>query len=48
VVKKRGTAVQPDDLRRRLRLSGARQATVVLTRVLGRQCVLVVQPATAT
>ncbi|WP_425560246.1 THUMP-like domain-containing protein, partial [Kineococcus glutinatus] len=44
VVKKRGTAVEPEALRRQLRLQGAREATVVLTRVAGRQSVLVVRP----
>jgi hypothetical protein len=44
VVKKRGTAVEPEELRRRLRLTGSRPVTVVLTRVQGRQTVLVVEP----
>ncbi|WP_369055761.1 class I SAM-dependent methyltransferase [Kineococcus terrestris] len=44
-VKKRGTAVDPDELRRRLGLRGSRAATLVLTRVAGRQSVLVVSPA---
>jgi len=43
-VKKRGTAVQPEELRRQLRLSGDAEATVVLTRVAGRQTVLLVRP----
>ena len=43
-VKKRGTAVEPEELRRRLRLDGTRPATVVLTRVQGRQTALVVEP----
>jgi SAM-dependent methyltransferase len=43
-VKKRGTAVQPEALRRRLRLTGDEEATVVLTRVAGRQTVLLVTP----
>lgn len=43
-VKKRGTAVQPEALRRQLRLSGDAEATIVLTRVAGRQTVLVVRP----
>lgn len=43
-VKKRGSAVDPDQLRRQLRLSGAEEATIVLTRVAGEQTVLVVAP----
>ena len=40
-VKKRGSAVEPEELRRRLRLEGPHEAVVVLTRVAGRQSVLV-------
>lgn len=43
-VKKRGTAVEPEELRKRLALSGSRAATVVLTRSAGRQVVLIVEP----
>jgi SAM-dependent methyltransferase len=43
-VKKRGTAVEPDALRRQLRLAGDAEATIVLTRVAGVQTVLVVDP----
>jgi len=43
-VKKRGTAVDVDVLRRQLGLKGRRAATIVLTRVAGRQSVLVVDP----
>ncbi|HEX2808209.1 MAG TPA: SAM-dependent methyltransferase, partial [Kineosporiaceae bacterium] len=43
-IKKRGTAVEPDQLRRQLRLTGSREATIVLTRVAGRQSVLSVRP----
>ena len=43
-VKKRGTAVTPEQLRPALRLSGDAEATVVLTRVAGEQSVLLVQP----
>lgn len=43
-VKKRGTAVTPEALRQQLHLSGPAEATVVLTRVSGRQSVLVVTP----
>ncbi|TRW45560.1 class I SAM-dependent methyltransferase [Georgenia yuyongxinii] len=44
-IKKRGTAVEPEQLRRQLGLRGTRAATIVLTRVAGRQSVLVVEPA---
>jgi hypothetical protein len=44
VVKKRGTAVEPEELRRRLRLTGSVETTVVLTRAQGRQTALIVQP----
>lgn len=43
-IKKRGTAVEPEQLRRQLRLSGDNEATIVLTRVAGRQSVLAVRP----
>jgi len=46
-VKKRGTAVDPDDLRRRLGLKGRRSATIVLTRLQGRQSVLLVSEVAA-
>jgi SAM-dependent methyltransferase len=44
VVKKRGTAVEPDTLRRQLKLTGSREVTVVLTRSAGRQIALIVAP----
>jgi hypothetical protein len=44
VVKKRGTAVEPEQLRRQLRLTGSREVTVVLTRCAGRQVAMMVQP----
>jgi hypothetical protein len=44
VVKKRGTAVEPETLRKQLRLDGSREVTVVLTREQGRQICLVVRP----
>jgi SAM-dependent methyltransferase len=44
VVKKRGTAVEPDVLRRQLKLTGAREITVVLTRSAGRQVAMIVEP----
>jgi hypothetical protein len=43
-VKKRGTAVTPEQLRPALRLRGDAEATVVLTRVAGEQSVLIVTP----
>ena len=45
VVKKRGTAVEPDVLRKQLKLTGTREVTVVLTRAAGAQVALVVRPA---
>ena len=44
VIKKRGTAVVPEVLRRQLGLSGSREVTVVLTRSAGAQIALVVRP----
>ena len=44
-VKKRGTAVEPETLRKQLRLRGGDEATIVLTRVAGEQKALVVRPA---
>lgn len=44
VVKKRGTAVEPDVLRKQLKLTGSREVTVVLTRSAGRQIAMVVRP----
>lgn len=46
-VKKRGSAITPEVLRRQLRLTGDAAATVVLTRVRGQPYVLVVEPVTA-
>jgi SAM-dependent methyltransferase len=43
-VKKRGSAVEPEALRRQLRLRGDAEATIVLTRVAGAPTVLVVEP----
>lgn len=43
-IKKRGTAVVPEQLRKQLDLRGDAEATVVLTRVAGSQQVLVVEP----
>jgi hypothetical protein len=44
VIKKRGTAVTPEQLRPQLRLAGPREATVVLTRVGRRPYALLVEP----
>lgn len=44
VVKKRGTAVEPETLRRQLKLTGNTEVTVVLTRSAGRQICLIVRP----
>jgi hypothetical protein len=43
-IKKRGTAVVPEQLRRQLDLRGDATGTIVLTRVAGHQSVLVVEP----
>jgi SAM-dependent methyltransferase len=43
-IKKRGVAVVPEELRRRLALRGTQEATVVLTRVAGRGTALLVEP----
>ena len=43
-IKKRGTAVVPEQLRKQLVLTGTEEATIVLTRVAGNQQVLVVEP----
>ncbi len=45
VVKKRGTAVTPEVLRRSLRLTGSTECTVVLTRSAGQQVALIVRRA---
>ncbi|MEJ2577867.1 MAG: class I SAM-dependent methyltransferase [Kineosporiaceae bacterium] len=42
-IKKRGTAVEPEQLRRQLRLTGSEEATLVLTRLQGRQYVVIVR-----
>ncbi len=43
-IKKRGVQVVPEELRKRLALSGEREATIVLTRVAGRGTALLVDP----
>ena len=47
VVKKRGTAVEPETLRKQLKLTGSREVTVVLTRAAGRQIAMIVRPVSA-
>ncbi len=44
VVKKRGFAVDPDELRRRLRLDGANEMTVLLTRAGGEPLAVLARP----
>jgi hypothetical protein len=44
VVKKRGTAVEPETLRRQLKLTGSREVTVILSRAAGRQIAMIAQP----
>ncbi len=44
-IKKRGVALNADELRRQLRLSGSVEMTLVLTRVKNQQVCLVVRPA---
>nr|WP_245563422.1 class I SAM-dependent methyltransferase [Longispora albida] len=46
-IKKRGSALEPESLRRQLRLSGSQEATVILTRVAGAPVALITQPAPA-
>ncbi|MDF9806043.1 hypothetical protein M2436_004590 [Streptomyces sp. HB372] len=43
-VKKRGSAVEPEELRRRMKLSGPHSATVFLTRVAGAPTMLIGHP----
>ncbi|MFJ1745627.1 SAM-dependent methyltransferase [Streptomyces sp. NPDC088116] len=44
-VKKRGSAVEPEELRRRMKLKGPNAATVFLTRVAGAPTMLIGRPA---
>jgi hypothetical protein len=44
-VKKRGSAVEPEELRRKVKPQGANSATVFLTRVAGAPTMLVGRPA---
>ncbi|MDI5965111.1 class I SAM-dependent methyltransferase [Streptomyces sp. SL13] len=46
-VKKRGSAVEPEEVRRRVRPSGPNAATVLLTRVAGAPAMLIGAPAAA-
>jgi len=46
-IKKRGSAIEPEQLRRELRLDGSGSAVVLLTRVAGRPIVLLAQPVEA-
>ena len=43
-IRKRGSALEPDQLRRDLRLSGSEGASLVLTRVAGAPTVLLCRP----
>jgi hypothetical protein len=47
-IKKRGSPLDPDALRRRLRLGGANECTIFLTQVAGSPTVLIGQPWAAT
>jgi SAM-dependent methyltransferase len=47
VVKKRGTAVEPEVLRKQLKLNGSREVTIVLTRQAGKQIAMVVRRVVA-
>ncbi|WP_328968952.1 THUMP-like domain-containing protein [Streptomyces sp. NBC_00239] len=46
-VKKRGSAIEPEELRRKVKLQGRNSATVFLTRVAGAPSMLIGAPATA-
>ncbi|UNO41389.1 class I SAM-dependent methyltransferase [Streptomyces sp. MST-110588] len=45
VIKKRGSAVEPDELRKKLKLSGPNSCTVIMTRVAGASTMLLGHPA---
>jgi SAM-dependent methyltransferase len=47
VIKKRGSAIEPEDLRRKLKLSGPNSCVIILTRVAGAPSMLLGQPATS-
>jgi len=44
-IKKRGVAIEPEQLRKQLRPTGDNEATIAITRVSGQQTVLVLRPA---
>jgi SAM-dependent methyltransferase len=46
-IKKRGSAIEPETLRRQLRLHGSAAATIVVTRIAGQPSVLLVEPLAA-
>ncbi|MFF4698164.1 THUMP-like domain-containing protein [Streptomyces chattanoogensis] len=46
-IKKRGSAVSPEELRKKLRLEGANSCTIILTRVAGRPTMLLGSPVRA-
>ncbi len=46
-IKKRGVAIEPEQLRKQLRPAGEAEATIAITRVGGQQTVLVLRPAGA-
>ena len=46
-IKKRGTAIVPEQLRKQLDLRGSSEGTIVCTRVAGAQSVIVVEPLAA-
>ena len=47
VIKKRGSAIEPEELRRKLKPEGSNSCTVFLTRVAGAPTMLLGQPAAA-
>jgi len=47
VIKKRGSAIEPEELRRKLKPEGVNSCTVILTRVAGAPMMLLGQPARA-
>ncbi|MEU3352586.1 methyltransferase domain-containing protein [Streptomyces sp. NPDC037389] len=47
VIKKRGSAVEPEELRKKLKLSGPHSCVIVLTRVAGAPAMLLGQPVRA-
>ncbi len=48
VIKKRGSAVEPEELRKKLKLAGANSCVIVLTRVAGAPAMLLGRPARPT